>query len=424
MPAISKKRWEVRHSLAYRLSDMLSVGSMTGTVGTTSLESRNLTPQDANLLVGSELTIYSGAPLGESRIITSASVYTAPGSMGRVWFKEALPSSPSAAGFEVHRKHRAAQYNEAINAALRGAQRSHTFSKRDFSNILGARLRNGTFHLWANGTSSAPDSWTLYGTGGAVARESSLIYQGLYSARITADVMTTTGLRQSIPDYMRFSGKTVSIYAKVFCATADQVRLVLTDGVTTWNSDYHNGNGINDMKLESKTLASAITALTISVEILGGAGSISAYALKFWDSLGADLYEYPIPSGYRWIRRLWQEGDVDNTFVPIPDDWWYVMNEGIGTTRQLRFHEPVFSPTNGKVLMIEGNAYPTEPTDDSDTIDIDPEYVVLQAGADLLMSVDRPGEQAMASRWRDAALRLGQKSQVRMPPNAKRVEDM
>lgn len=424
MPAISKTRWEVRHSLAYRLHDMVSVGSMTGTVSTGSLESRSVAAQDANLLAGSELTIYSGAPLGQSRIITSASIYTAAGSMGRVFFKEPFGSVPSAAGFEVHRRYRAAQYNEAINAALRQAQRTHTFPKADFSNILGSRLRNGTFHLWANGTSSAPDSWTLAGANGAVARESSLIYQGLYSAKLTAAAVTTTSLNQQIADYMRFSGKTVSVYAKVFCTTADQVRLVLTDGVTTWNSDLHDGGGVGDLKIESKTLSSALTDLTIKAEIVGAGSAITAYILKVWDNLGVDLYEYPIPSGYRWLRRVWQEGDADNTFVPIPDDWWYVLNEGIGTTRQVRFHEPVYAPPNGKVLMLEGNAYPTEPTSETDTIDIDPEFVILQAGADLLMSVDRPNEQAMASRWRDEAEKLSRRSQVRMPPNAKAVEVM
>jgi hypothetical protein len=57
-------------------------------------------------------------------------------------------------------------------------------------------VRNGSFEAWSSGTTSAPDAWSL--SNATVARESSTVWEGEFSANVTAS--TTAGLIfQDIP---------------------------------------------------------------------------------------------------------------------------------------------------------------------------------------------------------------------------------
>lgn len=99
-------------------------------------------------------------------------------------------------------------------------------------------LYNGSFEIWSDGTSSAPDEWTLAGAG-SVAREGTIIRIGYYSVKLTAPGGTEEWMRQYFHeskgiDYWR--GKTVTFGCWVYNTTGQsvgQLRIYDSEGSTT-----------------------------------------------------------------------------------------------------------------------------------------------------------------------------------------------
>lgn len=127
----------------------------------------------------------------------------------------------------------------------------------------------------------SPDGWTLTGAGGTVERDttSGETQHKFASAKMTAAADTATDLAQSITlsatQNARLRGRTVTLSARVYSATASRVFLRLDDGVKTQDSPQHPGDSAFQTLVVTMTLDSAATKIECSLEISSGA-SISA----------------------------------------------------------------------------------------------------------------------------------------------------
>lgn len=104
---------------------------------------------------------------------------------------------------------------------------------------------NPDFETWSGGDNVAPDGWTLYGSGAAVVKESTIKVIGNYSAKITAG-----GDGQMIQDFsaakgmLYWQGRTITMGAWVYATGGKRACIGLYDAVAATNSPYHPGDGV------------------------------------------------------------------------------------------------------------------------------------------------------------------------------------
>lgn len=114
----------------------------------------------------------------------------------------------------------------------------------DLGSIRPNNVVNGTMVDWAAGVSSPPDNWALYGAGASIAREETIIKNGIYSAKITsvgaeASLVQDASLLEGITYW---KGKESTLGEWVYAEAANSVRIGISDGITTEYSSYHTGD--------------------------------------------------------------------------------------------------------------------------------------------------------------------------------------
>ena len=124
-------------------------------------------------------------------------------------------------------------------------------------------LKNGDFESWSAGTTSAPDGWTLHGTGITITRSATKKI-GEYSVEITYGSVTSY-IRHSIPDYERYRSKIITLAVWVKTSTASQVKIQLADNVGNNASDYHSGGGDWELLTVSRTVDTSATTLVCNL---------------------------------------------------------------------------------------------------------------------------------------------------------------
>lgn len=130
---------------------------------------------------------------------------------------------------------------------------------------LRSYLRGSSFELWSAGASSAPDFWTLSGTGAAVARQADG-QDATYSAQVTAG-SAASKLEQTAVGTIsatvaaRLRSTPFTLVAMVKTSTASACRLELNDGVGSGQSSYHTGGGGWERLSVARTLDASATAL-------------------------------------------------------------------------------------------------------------------------------------------------------------------
>ena len=135
-------------------------------------------------------------------------------------------------------------------------------------------LEWGNFEDWENGASAAPTNHTLNGTGATIARENTIVKQGLYSAKLTRNggdcdfTYTYTG-------YAAYQGHRMTLGAWVYATVANRARLELNDGVGANWSSYHTGDGTWQWLTVTLDIASSVTA--ILCHFIVDTGDTSAY---------------------------------------------------------------------------------------------------------------------------------------------------
>jgi len=305
------------------------------------------------------------------------------------------------------------QVNALINEAIRNVETDYLTDKIDESLVINDVLSNGLFETWSD--SSTCTGWTTTGTG-TLARESTIKREGTYSAKLTNTASSVFGVYQSISNYGLFAGRYASLYAHVHCMTADRIRIRLTDGVNTWNSDYHPGHGWMEgnsetgkyLYIQNVTIDNTPTELTASFRIETGS-AISAYVDKMFLITGDSIYEYTCPSGFYTISDIYQEGDTVGNFSPKyelidPEFSWRLKVNG--STKQIWFDPDIVSLTNGRKLRIVGQAKASTLTLDADTTDVPANYItnyvkgmILKDG-DLLALAERNKPRIAPRGWR------------------------
>jgi len=291
--------------------------------------------------------------------------------------------------FEMYPEFTPAEINDVINLALSMVANEALQDKVDESLVVDDLLTDGLMEAWTD--SSTLTNWTETGTG-TLARESTIKREGTYSAKLTNTVGNAFGIYQSISNFGLYAGEKVSLYARIYTATADRVRIQLTDGVTTWNSSYHDGTGWREaepdpwLKIENQDLSTALTELTASSRIETGA-AIDAYVDKMFLVIGKHIYEYTVPTGFTHVSDIYQEASTVGRFSVsanrIDDRHWKIRR---GTTPKIWFDNNYVMLNQGRKLRIMGQQAPSLLTADADTCDVSLPYLTYQAKALLHQS--------------------------------------
>jgi len=294
-----------------------------------------------------------------------------------------------------------------INQAIQAVANEWLPDVVDESIVAHDALADGLFESWA--TAATLNQWTAGGTG-TLARESTIKVEGSYSAKLTNTVGNAYYLYQSKGNYPFYAGKKASLYARISCNTASRVRLQLEDGVTTWNSAYHDGKGWRDSEsdpwfsIENKTISTSATQLTASARIETGA-AISAYVDKMYLDTGDEIYEYPLASSLFSMHTVTQESEVIDRYYPsdiIPPENWRILR--LGTSARLWLDPANVSLNAGRKLRVEGQGLAATLSLDADTTTVPATYIVQRAlGLALLAN----GED------KKAAIALGEASRER-----------
>lgn len=138
-------------------------------------------------------------------------------------------------------------------------------------------LKNGDMEQWTNGTSAAPDNWTLSGAGASIAR-SATKYRGTYAAQLSYGGATAI-LYQGLSDYTYFQGKyvTVAFWAKSLWANA---RIAINDGVGTSYSDTHAGDGNWALLSVTRLIDGSASQLLAQIEVSSNNAIFDAVKLE------------------------------------------------------------------------------------------------------------------------------------------------
>lgn len=213
------------------------------------------------------------------------------------------------------------EFRQALNLALRQTKRSYRYviplvpnvddyslspltwleGADDVDAVFVGRspnmLHNEDFEFWQDGASSAPDGWTLAGSGATVSRSATGI-RSPYSVTVTRASADAT-LYQDLPlrlvqHIVRSSSApltTMSFGAWVTTSTADIARVGVYNGSTTTWSSYHTGNGVPQFLESTYQTTAADTALRLvcSVDTSAGSGSFHAAVLCGQSTLPAQL---------------------------------------------------------------------------------------------------------------------------------------
>jgi len=94
-------------------------------------------------------------------------------------------------------------------------------------------IKNSDFNAWSAGVSSVPNEWALVGSG-AVEREDTIIYGGLYSFKGTVTSGNAVRIQQRIDEEYGaayFQGRVFVFKVWVKTDTASKVRLQIVDSV-------------------------------------------------------------------------------------------------------------------------------------------------------------------------------------------------
>ena len=140
---------------------------------------------------------------------------------------------------------------------------------------------NPDFELWTGGDAVAPDGWDLGGASATIAKESSIIKVGTYSAKVTR-VGTDCALNNT--DYLTpaggiaaWKGKTLTLGMWVYATVADRARLLINDGGTdaASTSSFHTGNSTWQWLTVTRVINEDATYLYFSGYVI--TGNTSAY---------------------------------------------------------------------------------------------------------------------------------------------------
>jgi len=353
-------RTKLRQTIARLLGDLPVIGTGTAGTATTITDTANLIHAVDDQLNGYEVYVYAGTNIGKSRIISDFVAAD-----DKITFATMTAVCDTTTKYEIHRKHRVADYERAIDMAIDTAKiavgrdkLNYYVDKIDETLIMNDILMGaGQFERWSSGTSSAPDGFTLK-AGSSVARDSTYVDKGSYSAKLTNAGAADGYLQWAMTQYLKYAEKSFSLYGRFWTGTADRLRAHLNDGVTTTEySSYHTGSsGFEDFEIENFEIDADPTEFTLQLRNETGGALIG-----YWDNVrllsSEPIYEYTLPaypSPFATISEVWIEGGTEGVFnYLVPKGVLHVVRE---PSLKLVFDPRYFSIRDGKRIKIIGQA--------------------------------------------------------------------
>ena len=373
----------IRHSVARTVNDLLVLGVATSGSTTTLADTNNILSSVTNSLQGAWIYRYAGTGSGAERGVDSSSSNSVT-IAGSTW---TAPDTTSY--YEIHRRWRVADYNDAINAGIRALRRNFMSKKRDVSLLTNCNILNPLFTNWTSAT--APTSWTNSGA----------------------------NLTQNVVRLGNIAGKTLLEYQAVVYSTSTKFRLQATDGTTTV-SDAHDGTGWNLLRVQLTAAAAAssvavrinhttASSLTLAQEtgnrlygpysckVTENGGEI-AYVARMYAPDYVTQYDYTLPSGFASVHSVELEasspsdGEPSATFgfYPLASWEWEAGQGNVAPEPYIRFRPDRFTPSSNRMISIAGMKYPDILSADADTADVNPELLRLYAAYYLYASLGDP----------------------------------
>lgn len=138
-------------------------------------------------------------------------------------------------------------------------------------------LSNGDFESWTAGVNTVPDNWLILGTGGAVARESTIVYSGQYSAKLTRNGFDTLLFQEFFRTrgLQYWKGRSATFNCWVYATLPNRARIVLSDNVNNTYSPYHPGNSTWQFMSVTQTMDNSSTDIAAACAV--DTGDTSAY---------------------------------------------------------------------------------------------------------------------------------------------------
>jgi hypothetical protein len=138
-------------------------------------------------------------------------------------------------------------------------------------------LSNGDFLAWTDNTTNPPNGWVLFGAGGTVAREGTIVKGGTYSAALTR-AGTDTQLYQAVnatKGIGYWKGRNISFGCWVYATVAGRARLLIGTGAEQMYSAYHTGDSTWQWLNATHYVSSSSSNVTPSAHV--DTGNTTAY---------------------------------------------------------------------------------------------------------------------------------------------------
>jgi len=174
----------------------------------------------------------------------------------------------------------------------------------DAASFIGKRsfAKNDEFGVWGLGAAAAPTSFTLSGTGAAVARcgagesDTQTLDAGTYCAKVTygsAEAKLTQSILSAaeVSKWGRVKGKKVVIGIRCKASVPNQASFIVDDGVTTTRGGqagagtYHTGGGSAEWLYAIHTISNSATKLDVYCSVASsGAAYFGGLVVVFSDT--------------------------------------------------------------------------------------------------------------------------------------------
>ena len=127
---------------------------------------------------------------------------------------------------------------------------------------------------WDSGASAAPTDHTLSGAGATIARESTIVKSGTYSAAVTR-AGADASLYYDLPQYADYVGRKMTFGCWVYATVASRARIALGDNVGTTQSSLHSGAAGWEYLTVTRNIDPSATRIRVEMQV--NTGNTTAY---------------------------------------------------------------------------------------------------------------------------------------------------
>lgn len=386
---------EIIFEVAGLIEDREEEGTLTTGGTTTHVDVNNLAKyavNDHQLLLGKTFIIYKGTSAGSSQPI---SAFTA--SSDQITVPVAITLTDNTSKYFIAPRFRLQDYLDTLRGAQRElrAWRPVPYVKEAVGReiVIGNALINGAFDLYT--TANVPDGMTLDGNS-TFTEETVITKTGRRSLKGVTDGANAGFVRQTIPNWGRFKGAAVLVFAWVRASTASRVTLELTDGVNTQRKTLETDDAFEWPFISPLSFNASATQLQASIEV--SAGSAVTFYVDFLyvpDApshrhryiLDADRNLWAIEKKMRVSDKIGPSGAGGSTFQEdLPSG---VTDVVYTTPRELELALGKDTSFNSRILQYRGWAYHDKVSAVTTTWTGDPEPLIWTMAARLAMRKDR-----------------------------------